>query len=59
MFGQSLAEYGALERVVAGVDLLIEQTTSALAGVSPQAWLVVGGIVLVSIWFWQRRPKGY
>jgi hypothetical protein len=59
MFAQSLAEYGALERVVAGVNLLIQQTKSALGQVPPQAWLVVGGIVLVSIWFWQRRPKGY
>jgi hypothetical protein len=59
MFGQSLAEYGMRERVIAGVDLLIQQTKSALGQVPPQAWLILGCIVLASIWFWQRRPKGY
>lgn len=56
MLAQSFVEYGALVSFVSEVQFHLYSARNWVRGAGPEGWLTMGGITIVMLWLWGRRP---
>jgi hypothetical protein len=57
MLAQSLVEAGALASIASHVQVSAYSIQSWAAHSGPETWLGLGGLVLATLWLWNRRPS--
>ena len=54
MLAQSVLEYGALSGLVAKGQEVVDAALAWIAGLSPETWIAVGGVLVLLLIAWGR-----
>jgi hypothetical protein len=57
LFAQSLTEYGALDRLTAGIASLWAAFWQWVWNSPREQWVIMFSVALVALWFWKRPKK--